>query len=309
MIASLGEGVVLVAEDSATVRATLRHHLAAQGYTVIEAVDGHDALEVVRRELPDTVLLDVEMPGLDGHGVLAAMQRDPVLATIPVVFLTGRTDTDAMVKGLRAGAHDYLRKPFEPAELVARVAAAVRVKRLGDELQQRYEELNALSRLDSLTGLFNRGHVEERLRALCSASKRHGFPISLLMLDLDHFKAVNDAHGHPAGDAVLRTTTACIGVHVRTEDVPGRWGGEELVVVLPYVPEAGALTVAERIRREIEDAEVPVPTGEVVRVTASIGMCTAIAAEPDELIARADEALYRAKAAGRNRVMVAAPAD
>ena len=229
MTAPAGAGVILVAEDSITMRATLRHHLVERGYDVVEAVDGADALTVVRESHPDVVLLDVEMPGLDGHAVLAAMQADPALSAIPVVFLTGRTDTDAVVGGLQAGAHDYLRKPFEAAELVARVSAAVRVKRLQDELHARYEDLTALSRLDALTGLYNRGHIEERLADLCSASTRHGFPITVVIFDVDYFKSVNDTHGHPTGDKVLRSISACIGVHLRAEDVAGRWGGEELV--------------------------------------------------------------------------------
>ncbi|HEV7887341.1 MAG TPA: diguanylate cyclase [Acidimicrobiales bacterium] len=299
--------VVLVAEDSATARAAIRHHLTSYGYSVVEAGDGEEALAVVRREQPDAVLLDVEMPVLDGHAVLAAMQRDGALAHIPVVFLTGRHDAAELVAGLQAGAHDYLHKPFEAAELVARVSAAVRVKRLQDELRHRYEELNVLSRLDALTGLYNRGHLEERLRDLCSASRRHGFPISVLIIDLDNFKLVNDTHGHPVGDQVLRGATTCVGVHLRAEDVPGRWGGEELMVLLPYIDSQGAATVADRILREIAAASVTTPTGAVVYITASIGVCTAVGRTAEELVLRADQAMYKAKAGGRNQVVVADP--
>ena len=298
--------VVLVADDSATVRAALRYHLVEHGYTVVEADDGERALDAIRRHQPDAVLLDVEMPVLDGHAVLDAMRREDRLADIPVVFLTARTDAAEVVAGLHAGAHDYLRKPFEAAELVARVSAAVRVKQLQDELRQRYDELNRLSRLDALTGLFNRGHAEERLRDLCSASSRHGFPVTVLLVDLDHFKQVNDSYGHPVGDAVLKAAATCIHTHQRTEDVPARWGGEELMLVLPYTDEDGAVAVAERIRAEVAGLRVPTgPGGAEVRITASIGLCTGRGLAPDSLVGRADQALYRAKSEGRNRVVVA----
>ena len=154
---------VLIAEDSLVIRRLLRRQLEEHDYDVIETVDGEDALRAVREEAPDVVLLDVEMPKLDGHAVLTAMQADPDLPPIPVVFITARATTEDVVEGLRLGAHDYLRKPFEPAELVARVSAAARVKRLQDELRRANAELEAVSRTDVLTGLPNRRHLLEHL--------------------------------------------------------------------------------------------------------------------------------------------------
>jgi diguanylate cyclase (GGDEF)-like protein len=300
--------VVLVAEDSATVRAALRMHLVQRGYSVVEACDGEQALAAARAKVPDAILLDVEMPVLDGYAVLAQLREDGALCDVPVVFLSGHTDPAEIVAGLDAGAHDYLHKPFDPAELLARVQAAVRVKQLQDELRRRNDELDFLSRLDTLTGLFIRRHLEERLVELCGASKRHGFPVSVLMLDLDHFKDVNDTYGHPTGDAVLRAAAESVLSHMRAEDVPGRWGGEELLVVLPYIDAAGALAVAERTRAAVEALAVDVPgsaTGQQVRVTASIGVCTQERADPTSLIDRADRAMYQAKSEGRNRIVVA----
>jgi len=298
---------VLVADDSATVRSTLRHHLTGRGYQVVEAEDGAQALERIRGARPDAVLLDVEMPGLDGRAVLTALQDDDELADIPVVFLTARADADAIAAGLEAGAHDYLRKPFEAVELVARVAAAVRVKHLQDELRRRYDELDRLSRLDALTALFNRGLLEEHLAELCSAARRDGLSVSVLMINLDLFKAVNDTYGHPIGDQVLRDTAADLGACVRGEDVPGRWGGEEFLVILPYIDAAGALAVGERIRAGVERLTITAPDGTPLAVTASVGVSTetGAAADPDDLVRRADEALYRAKSTGRNRVVAA----
>lgn len=301
--------LVLVAEDSATARAALRMHLEATGYAVVEAEDGSQALDVAKRERPDVILLDVEMPVLDGHAVLAALNGDDDLRDIPVVFLTGRTDSDEVVASLSAGAHDYLRKPFEIPELIARVSAAARVKQLQDELRRRNDELDFYSRLDSLTGLWNRRHTEERLAALCSASRRHSFAVSVLVIDLDHFKAVNDRHGHAAGDAVLKAAAESIRDHMRTEDVVGRWGGEEFVAIVPYIGEAGAATVAHRIRAALEEGVVVLDDGTEVRVTASIGVCTRSAdkAVPSEIFEAADRALYDAKNGGRNQVVAAAP--
>jgi diguanylate cyclase (GGDEF)-like protein len=296
----------LVADDSATIRGALQHHLVERGYGVVQAADGEEALAVIRSERPDAVLLDVEMPVLDGHSVLRALQADPDLAVIPVVFLTARSDADEVVAGLEAGAHDYLRKPFDFAELVARVSAAVRVKQLQDELRRRYDELTLLARLDAVTGIYNRGHVEEHLAVLCHASGRHRFPVSVVLLDLDRFKDVNDRYGHPAGDAVLRAVALVVGRGLRQEDMPARWGGEELMVVLPYVDSAGAAVVAKRIRAAVCATPVGLPGGESVVVTASVGVCGGVGLDPADMVARADEALYRAKAAGRNRVELAA---
>jgi len=223
----IGGAKVLIAEDSLVIRAVLREDLEAQGYTVVEAADGEEALTASRVERPDVVLLDIEMPGLDGYQVLAALKADEALAEIPVVFLTGRTNTEDIVEGLRLGAHDYLKKPFEASELIARVAAAARVKMLQDELHARNVELDLVSRVDMLTQLHNRRHVEERLHELSAWSRRNGQVLSVLMLDIDHFKLVNDTVGHAGGDDVLREFAARLRRELRTEDVCGRWGGEE----------------------------------------------------------------------------------
>ena len=170
---------VVVAEDSLVIRAVLVEQLRSRGYRVIEAGDGEEALAVCRREQPDVVLLDVEMPHLDGHGVLARIKADPRLADIPVVFVTSRVTTEDVVDGLRLGAHDYLRKPFEPSELLAWVHAAVRIKALQDELRLRNAELELASRTDALTGLRNRRHLEEQLQRLAATGwwpARHRSP-------------------------------------------------------------------------------------------------------------------------------------
>jgi PleD family two-component response regulator len=209
---------VLVAEDSLVIRAVLVEQLQSRGYRVVEAADGEQALAACSRERPDVVLLDVEMPQLDGHAVLARIKADRLLADIPVVFVTSRVTTDDVVEGLRLGAHDYLRKPFEPSELLARVHAAVRIKALQDELRLRNAELELVSRTDALTGLHNRRHLEEQLQHLVRAGDR----LAVLLCDIDRFKQVNDARGHAAGDEVLRVVAGRLREAARPGDLPGR---------------------------------------------------------------------------------------
>ena len=299
-----GAGRILVVEDSLVVRAVVADQLEAEGYEVIEAVDGPAALIMASSARPDAVLLDIEMPGMDGHQVLVLLKADPAVADIPVVFLTGRSGTDDMVAGLRAGAHDYLKKPFEPAELLARIGGAVRIKRLQDELRVRNEELDRLSRIDGLTALYNRRHVNEQLDREIKIAQRHRDPIAVLLADVDHFKLVNDHEGHPAGDRVLQEFAERMRSVTRVDDVVGRWGGEEFIIIAPRTDLDGALALGERVRSAL--AERPVDLGgRSIAVTVSIGIAVG-PASAGELVAAADAALYRSKAEGRNRVTPAA---
>jgi two-component system, cell cycle response regulator len=301
--------VVLLVEDSAAIRALVRRMLVAGGHVVLEAAGGAAALTVCREQQPDVVLLDVEMPEMSGWDVLAAMKADPDLRDVPVVFLTGRSDTTDMVDGLRLGAHDYLRKPCEPTELLARVQAAARVKRLQDELRQRNEDLDRISRTDALTGLRNRRHVEEYLAKLTSLARRNLEPIAVLVIDIDHFKSVNDEHGHEAGDAVLREVAGRMQDSVRLEDMVGRWGGEEFLVVLPNTTDQGAAELAERLRQVVADTPCRLADGDAVQVTISVGCAASLIDDAGILVRSADAAMYEAKQTGRNRVVVAVVDD
>jgi diguanylate cyclase (GGDEF)-like protein len=294
-------GTILIADDSPVVRAVVRDGLEAEGYLVHEAEDGLAAIAACREVRPDAVLLDIEMPGMDGREVLDKLKRDPDLREVPVVFLTGRTSTDDLVAGLRAGAHDYLKKPFEPAELLARIGSAVRNKRLQDQLRQRNEQLDRMARVDELTQLYNRRHLQEELHRLGAGSRRDRWSLAVVLFDIDHFKHVNDTLGHHGGDLVLRHCASRLLSAARTGDVLGRWGGEEFLLVLPNTDLGEAANGAERMRAAV--AEVPIMIdGTELRVTLSGGCAADTLGNVDALLSRADEALYRSKAEGRNRI-------
>jgi two-component system cell cycle response regulator len=293
---------VLIADDSLVIRAVVRDGLEEEGYRVFEAADGLAALVHCRSNPPDVILLDIEMPELDGFEVLAALKADPALQDIPVVFLTSRSSVTDVVAGLRGGAHDYLKKPFDHIELVARVGSAVHVKKLQDQLRQRNADLDQMSRSDPLTGLYNRRHLDEQLARLHADADRHQEPLCVLLLDIDHFKRVNDTYGHPAGDVVLCSFADRLRSNVRGNDVVGRWGGEEFLVLMPRTDLAGALEVAERLRAAA--AASPVCTGGwSIQVTVSGGCVLSTGVGADTLLQLADSCLYAAKASGRNKIV------
>ena len=294
---------ILLADDSPTVRALARLELEEAGYEVVEAADGPAALAAVRAERPDVVLLDIEMPGMDGYDVVTELKADASTADIPVVFLTGRVGADDVVRALKLGGHDYLRKPPEPAELLARVSAALRVKALQDELRQRAEDLDRMSRTDHLTALHNRRHTEEHLTALGAGARRHGHHLAVLVVDVDHFKRVNDTLGHTAGDQVLVEVARRLEQSKRTEDFLGRWGGEEFLLLLPFTGVDAARVLAERLRSAVSASPV-VTTAGSIEVTISVGGAAAEAPGDHDLLALADAQLYVAKDAGRDRVII-----
>ena len=295
---------VLIADDSLVVRAVVRGGLEDEGYAVAEAVDGLAALEHCRNDPPDIILLDVEMPELDGYQVLSALKSDAELKDIPVVFLTSRSDIADVVAALRGGAHDYLKKPFENIELLARVGSAIHVKTLQDQLRQRNADLDRMSRTDVLTGLYNRRHLDEQLLREQSNSSRHHDPLSVLLLDIDHFKQVNDSFGHPAGDLVLCAFADRLRAELRAADIAGRWGGEEFMIIMPRTELDGAVAVAERLRSTV--AAKPIVAGHVnIDVTVSGGCALSMGHSVDALLHLADDCLYRAKTSGRNKIVAA----
>lgn len=298
---------VLVVDDSASLRAEVRGALeAVEGVAVTECGDGFSALRAMVDQRPDVVLLDLVMPGCDGISLLRLVGKRPELASIPIIMLTSADDIDGKVAALERGAADYVVKPFHRRELAARVRTHLRLRALQEELEKANERLRLLSCTDALTGLFNRRRLDEVLDAEVARAARYGSPVSVMMIDVDHFKSINDRHGHAVGDDVLRSIGAMLREHSRKTDVAARFGGEELSVVLGHTPQEGAAIVAERVRRAIEETEHTVG-GETFRVTASLGVAGVDGERIDAktLLGRADAALYQAKRRGRNRVEVA----
>ncbi len=201
------QATVLVADDSSAVRRILRRALESGGYRVTEAADGEQALRACRADPPDLLLLDIDMPVMDGLTTLGAMKADPQLVSLPVLFLTARTTGADLALGLERGAEDYLRKPCDPAELQARIAHILRLRGREDDLRRRARESDELSAIDPLTGLGNRRHLDLRVRDL-AASRDGEVMAGLIIVDIDHFKDVNDSYGHLAGDEVLKTLAA-----------------------------------------------------------------------------------------------------
>jgi diguanylate cyclase (GGDEF)-like protein len=296
---------ILVAEDSALLRRMLGDVLRDHGWTVLEASDGETALQMAQAEVPSVLLMAREMEGLDGMAVLDALRADTRTADMPIVFVTGHTDARDLAEGLERGAHDYVRKPVDPVELVARIRTALRLRALHDELAHRNAELEQLARTDVLTGLANRRHADDVLRATIASARRHNRAMSAVLVDIDRFKSVNDSHGHAAGDAVLREVAVRLTAGLREEDVAARWGGEEFLLLLPDSPDA--TVVCERLRASISDRPINVHGLLELYVSASFGWAPWTGEETGEaLVGRADVALYAAKAEGRNRVVGAA---
>jgi diguanylate cyclase (GGDEF)-like protein len=293
--------LVLISEDSHVVRQVLRFHLEAHGFAIVETSDGEEAVRLAAVHQPSVILLGVELDGIGGFEALARLKADPELADTPVLFITGHTETRDLVEGLQLGAHDYLRKPCEPAEVIARVRGAARMKLLQDELRQRNAELDRISRSDPLTGLANRRHLDEQLDAQIASALRHDHDMSIALIDVDHFKVINDTYGHASGDDVLQDVADRLRIAARAEDIVGRWGGEEFLVILPFCDADASFQISERFRKGIAEKPIVTHDGDVITVTVSIGCATGT---ESDLVERADLALYAAKERGRNRTVL-----
>jgi diguanylate cyclase (GGDEF)-like protein len=277
---------------------------------VILAAGGAEALELLRGDEPprvDLVLCDLMMPEIDGFGLLAHLVDDPELCAVPVIVLTGQEAVDQKVRALEAGAADYLVKPFHDAELLARVRVHRNLKKLRDELEDANARLRELVVRDPLTGVFNRRQWDSHLARELERCRRHQRPLAVLMLDLDHFKAINDRHGHAVGDQVLTAVAERLRRGIRGPDTVARYGGEEFSVLLPEACADEACIVAERLLATIRTLEVPGAPGLAVRASAGVAAPPAGTPCPEDaeaLMAAADRALYEAKRTGRDRYCV-----
>jgi two-component system, cell cycle response regulator len=288
---------LLIIDDNPDALVVAKTRLARESLDILCADGGIQGLELARREKPDLILLDLDMPDMSGFDVCRALKADEELCMTPVLFLSGSTTAEDKVKGLDLGAVDYVTKPFDAFELCARVRAALRTKHLQDLLVEH-------ASIDPLTGLPNRRALLERLQREWARIERHGGELSFIMVDIDHFKRVNDSYGHHIGDRFLQEVARVIRQQCRDLDLPVRFGGEEFAVVVPHENTTGAARLAERCREAVERVRVTV-RNEAVSATASFGVAEATGLpSADALVKRADEALYVAKNEGRNRVHV-----
>ncbi len=295
---------VLLIDDAVDVHRLLRVRLKHEPIELADAFGGEEGLTMAKAARPGTILLDLDMPGMDGFQVLRALKATPALADVPVIVLSANAEADDKVAAFDLGASDYVHKsltnPGDVLELKARLRAALRLDRL---VRMLAEQAN----VDGLTALGNRKCFDRRWAQEVSENQRYGHPLSLAMFDLDHFKSVNDTFGHPAGDAVLQEFARVIAANCRGTDIPCRFGGEEFVLILPHTAPADAQMVVDRIRTTLEAkvwAKHPERT-----ITVSIGVAGAPAGSgpvtAEQWIAMGDKALYAAKHGGRNRVVVA----
>jgi diguanylate cyclase (GGDEF)-like protein len=300
---------ILLVEDSATLRYAMRNYIIEAGHTPLIAQSGEEALQMLETTPVDMIIMDVEMPGLNGFETTRLIREWLGGHWIPIIFVTGRNEDESYREGIEAGGDDYLIKPVSAMIIKAKIRAMERITEMRDQLNQLNAELEALSQLDSLTQTYNRRTFNEMAQQQWLLAARQQNPISVLMIDVDHFKLYNDHYGHPAGDSCLKKITQAIRDCLnRPFDLLGRYGGEEFIVLLPEADSIGAMSVAQSINAALEKAclrhEVS-PTHN--NVTVSIGGASCVqtgAYSLEDLIKRADRALYKAKHSGRNRSLV-----
>ena len=297
---------IVVVDDDRLTREHVAGLLRGHGYNAIAVESAQRLLDMHRQGEVDLVLLDVIMEGLNGVDCCRILKSTRQETFVPVIIVTARTDQESRVEGLRIGADDYIAKPFDERELLARVEAMLRIKKSHDDLTAARDRLARLAAQDELTGLYNVRYLHARLTEEYKRSERHRDPLALAMIDVDHFKQVNDRFGHAVGDNVLREVGARLRAAVREIDIVTRYGGEEFVVLLPSTHLAGALTVGERIGASLRDRPFDAG-GKPIQVTASVGLAlfpSRGVTSKETLLRSADRALYRAKDEGRDRICV-----
>lgn len=296
---------ILLVEDNEKDSHLLHVQLHGQPYEIKRVRNGEEALSLVRREKIDLVLLDLLLPGIDGFAVATQLKELEETRNIQIVAITSLRDLESRIRGIEVGVDDYLVKPINIHELKARLNALIKKKAYLDRLHYGYQSAVHFAITDKLTGLYNYAYFTIFLENEVKRAKRHDHSLSLIMLDLDDFKHHNDDLGHPAGDQILREFGQLISGNVREIDLCFRYGGEEFVILLSYTSLELAAVTAERLRRIIADHPFLSSKAEGSRrITASMGIasCPSHAASPDELVCKADEALYEAKRGGKNRV-------
>jgi diguanylate cyclase (GGDEF)-like protein len=297
---------VLVVDDSPVYRKLVEQALESEAYTLLFAKDGREALHLFLKHAPSMVITDVMMPDVSGLELCGRIRGDEQRAYTYIILITTASGKEDLVKGLAAGADDYLTKPFDPMELRARIGVGRRIIDLHREIDAKNALLEEMAHTDPLTGLPNRRALEGWASHQLCGAERHGFPLGVVLGDLDCFKAINDSCGHDAGYAVLREFAGVLKRHTRAADICGRMGGDEFLLVTTHVEPVALLPTVERLREQVASLEVPFG-GKSLSITASFGIagfCGKKAPEFCTLLREADRVLYAAKGAGRNTVRI-----
>jgi len=300
---------VLIVQAESSERAFQKSLFAEAGMSVIEASSGAEVLDFLATDRPDLVVLGRALPDMDGLDLLPSLKSNE-LEFVPVLVASNRGETAERVRGLQLGADDYISRPCDPAELLARVRALLRTKQTHDRIRKLQATLEQMVVNDPLTGLHNRRYLMDRLLQEMQRSDRHGEPLAFAMLDLDSFRPINDQYGHVIGDKVLRAVGNAIAKSIRVSDIAARYGGDEFGVILPQTPPEGAMRVCERLLRTISELILQDENGKSCRVTASLGLAYYPADDvetPEDLVHSADGALYGAKRSGKNRFTTVRP--
>jgi diguanylate cyclase (GGDEF)-like protein len=300
---------VLVVDDSPVYRKLIEHALEDEAYSPLFAKNGREAMELYAKYGPAIVITDWMMPDFSGQELCERIRGDVQHPYTYILVLTSISEKDNVVKGLAAGADDYLTKPFDPGELLARIGVGRRTIDLHREIDRKNKLLEEMAHTDPLTALPNRRALEEWSGRQLRGAARHGFPLWVVHADLDSFKSINDSHGHDAGDQVLKAFAAILKEYTRASDICGRMGGDEFLFVLTHVDEKHIRLTVERLREHFASKKFSFG-GESISVTASFGVCGFKGKEPTEfssLVRQADNALYCAKRAGRNQIKIEVP--
>jgi two-component system chemotaxis response regulator CheY len=299
----------LIVEDDPVQRRLLQASLVRAGYEVVETIDGASAWDLLQGERISLVITDWMMPNLNGLELIQRIRGASFPNYTYIIMVTAKDRKEDIVMGLEAGADDYLTKPFDPAEMRARVAIGRRILELEQRLRDSLQQLRMMATYDSLTSLLNRRAIYEQAQVELERACREGTSISLIMLDIDHFKGVNDNYGHLVGDRALRHVADTIRKNKRSYDWAGRWGGEEFLLVLPGTGLDEASFVAERVRKSVEETPFPLSNACPLELNVSLGVSSVDKYDRfpgvGTLLQDADDALYCAKRNGRNQVCLA----
>ncbi len=297
---------VLVVDDSPFSRKLVERALSGDSYSVLLAENGTEALRLFKEHRPAVVITDWILPDSSGPELCARIRAESRDSYTYIILLTSMTEKADIVKGLSSGADDYLTKPFDRGELLARIGVGRRTIGLHREIDAKNKLLVEMAHTDSLTGLPNRRAIEEWANRQLRGAARHGYSLWVVHVDLDCFKNINDSYGHDAGDQVLRGIATILKEHMRASDISGRMGGDEFLLVISHVEEKHIRPTVEHLRDQIASQKFCF-SGKTISVTASIGVCGFEGTEPPEflkLVRQADKALYSAKRAGRNQIKI-----